>query len=85
MSDESTRSGGVYVRTKAGRVHLGAIVNDDLKVSEACNLDDARGELEVLGSDPPTDVDLDLLCARCFSTSDDSTSTSEAHEPGGEA
>ena len=57
----------VYPRTKAGRIHLGALVNDEVKVSEGCNLDDAAGESEIL-TELPVDVPLEALCKRCFGT-----------------
>lgn len=55
----------LYVRTKAGRIHNAAVVHDRVLTDEACNLDDAAGELEVLTA-LPVDVDEAALCDRCF-------------------
>jgi hypothetical protein len=55
----------IYVRTKAGRIHKAALVNDRPFTDEACNLDEAPGAEEVL-TQIPEDVEFHRLCQRCF-------------------
>lgn len=59
----------IYLRTKAGRVHRGAIVADRVMASEACNLDDAPGTEEVLTS--LENIEATAFCGRCFPHADD--------------
>jgi hypothetical protein len=60
----------VYVRTKAGRVHQAAVVNDRVLVDEACNLDQAPGPEEVL-TQLPEDLEPEAFCRRCFPPRED--------------
>lgn len=55
----------IYVRTRSGRIHRAAIVHDRVLVDEACNLDDAPGEEEVLTAIPEA-ADEAAFCGRCF-------------------
>lgn len=55
----------IYVRTKAGRIHKAALVDDRPFTDEACNLDDAPGTEEVLTA-VPEDTEHTALCGRCF-------------------
>lgn len=55
----------VILRDKSsGRFHKAAQDGDKLLTHEADNLDEA-GDYELVDNIPP-DVDMDLLCRRCF-------------------
>lgn len=56
---------GVYVVTRAGRIHRAAIVNDRTLTDEACNLDDAAGDLTV-ATELPESASPETCCDRCF-------------------
>ena len=55
----------IYVRTKAGRIHKAAVIDDHVLTDEACNLDDAPGTEEVL-TRLPEEADTEAYCDRCF-------------------
>lgn len=54
----------IYVVTKEGHVHMGARIEGRVFTDERCNVDDAKGTLEVVAE--VSDVDPERLCARCF-------------------
>lgn len=55
----------VYLRTRKGRIHKAAILEDRPLVDEACNLDDAPGTEEIL-TRIPEDTEPEAFCGRCF-------------------
>lgn len=55
----------VYVITPAGKIHKGALVDDEVKVGEECNLDDVLGKRTVATELPESASD-ETCCDRCF-------------------
>lgn len=54
----------IYVVTKAGRIHRGAVVGDQVLTDEACNLDDA--EARTIWTELPEFASDATMCDRCL-------------------
>lgn len=56
----------VLIRTKAGRIHRAFEVDGRRLTDEACNVDDAKGEIAVITFREVEDAAESDLCERCF-------------------
>lgn len=54
-----------YVRGQNSKVHVAVQHDGQLLSNERCNLDDVKGEHEVLDQ-MPAEIDEESLCERCF-------------------
>jgi hypothetical protein len=55
----------VYVRGPISKVHVAVQHDGELLSNEKCQLDDVKGEREIL-DEMPLDIDQETLCERCF-------------------